>query len=95
MARHDKPSALQPPTDHTTPAPQVVRVFDFLGPLLQVARMDMNIKNNTLREAAEPLAEPLPVCSVVESDKAANRVSGSETCWGAGKTFSGGIQGSS
>jgi len=49
-------------------------VFDYLGPLLQVARMDMNIKNNTLREAAEPMVEPLPVSSLVESDKAMNKV---------------------
>jgi hypothetical protein len=74
MARHDKPSALQPPTDHTTPAPQVVRVFDFLGPLLQVARMDMNIKNNTLREATPPGSPPLPISTLVEADKAAKKV---------------------
>mmetsp|Transcript_13049 Transcript_13049/g.35538 ORF Transcript_13049/g.35538 Transcript_13049/m.35538 type:complete len:233 (+) Transcript_13049:52-750(+) len=52
----------------------VVRVFDYLGPLLQVARMDMNIKNNTLREATEPLVEPLPISSLVEADKRANKV---------------------
>ena len=52
----------------------MVHVFDYLGPLLQVARMDMNIKNKTLREACEPLAEPLPVSALVQSDKDANRV---------------------
>lgn len=55
----------------------VVRVFDYLGPLLQVARMDMVVKNGTLKDASGRL--PL-LADMVQADRAANTVTTKDSC---------------